>query len=184
MAAISLKKGQKVSLKKDLNGGNDLGIVKMGLGWDITPSAGTVDLDASCVLLDADKKVVELCWFQNKECKGVTHSGDNLTGEGDGDDEVITVDLNKVDDKVMHIVFAVTSFRGQKFTVVENAQVRLLDQNKTELGKYRLSVGFDKTGLVMGRLYRHNGEWKFAALGDAENGKTIKDLVSFIQQLI
>lgn len=184
--AVSLQKGQKVSLKKDLNGGKDLVKVRLGLGWDITPSAGQVDLDAGAVLLDANKAVVDTVYFRSlrSKCGSVVHSGDNLTGAGDGDDEVITVDLSKVPANVQHIVFTVNSFRGQKFTVVQNAFVRLVDDaNNNELGRYALSVGFDKTGLVMGRLYRHNGEWKFSAMGDAEDGRTVVDLVTFIQRL-
>lgn len=182
--AVKLSKGQKVSLKKDLNGGKELGKLKLGLGWD----TGTqdVDLDASVVLLDANKAVVDTVWFRQlkSNCGSVVHSGDNRTGKGDGDDEVITVDLAKVPANVMHIVFAVNSWTGQKFTVVQNAFVRLVDDaSKAELGRYELSVGFDKTGIVMGRLYRHNGEWKFNAHGDAENGKYIAEMVPFIQRL-
>lgn len=184
--AVSLQKGQKVSLKKDLNGGADLGIIRMGLGWNVNPSAGTVDLDASCGLYDDQKRQVDVVWFRQlkSKCGSVKHSGDNLTGDGDGDDEVISVDLNKVPANVHHIVFAVTSFRGQKFDVVDGAFVRIVnDANSKELCKYELTAKTPNTAMVMARLYRHNGEWKFAALGEPADGKTVGDLAAKIQTL-
>ena len=182
--AVKLSKGQKVSLSKDLNGGNALGVIKMGLGWD----TGTrdVDLDASCVLLGADKKLIDQVWFRQlkSKCGSVVHSGDNRTGAGDGDDEVISVDLTKVPDAVQHIVFTVNSFLGQKFDVVENAFVRIVNgAGGAELCRFELSAKVPNTAMIMSRLYRHNGEWKFAAIGDPADGRTVQDLAGAIARL-
>ena len=181
--AVKLAKGQKVSLSKDLNNGNALTVIKMGLGWDT--GADTIDLDASCALYDAAKKELDSVWFRQltSKCGAIKHSGDNLTGAGDGDDEVITVDLTKIKPEVQHIVFAVTSYRGQSFKKVENAFVRICAANGTELCRYALDAKVDATGMIMARLYRHNGEWKFAALGEAANGKIVSDLRDAITRL-
>jgi len=182
--AVKLQKGQKVSLSKDLNGGQALAVIKMGLGWDT--GRDSIDLDASCAMYDAAKKELDTVWFRQlkSKCGSVVHSGDNLTGAGDGDDEVISVDLNKVPPAVQHIVFAVTSFRGQKFTAVENAFVRICNgAGGAELCRYELSAKTDSTGMIMARLYRHNGEWKFAALGEPANGKIVGDLRDAITRL-
>ncbi len=181
---VTLTKGQKVSLSKDLNGGNPLSVIKMGLGWDC--GSETVDLDASCALYDAAKNQVDTVWFRQLKSKdgSVVHSGDNLTGAGDGDDEVISVDLTKVPASVMHIVFAVTSYRGQKFSVVENAFVRIVNAaGGAELCRYELGAKVPNTAMIMARLYRHNGEWKFAALGEPADGRTVGDLTAAITRL-
>jgi tellurium resistance protein TerZ len=181
--AVKLAKGQKVSLAKDLNGGSALTVIKMGLGWDT--GSETIDLDASCALYDAAKKELDSVWFRQltSKCGAIKHSGDNLTGAGDGDDEVITVDLTKIKPEVQHIVFAVTSFRGQSFKKVENAFVRICAANGTELCRYALDAKVDSTGMIMARLYRHNGEWKFAALGEPASGKIVSDLRDAITRL-
>jgi len=182
--AVKLSKGQKVSLSKDLNGGNALGVIKMGLGWDT--GSRDVDLDASCVLLGADKKLIDQVWFRQlkSKCGSVVHSGDNRTGAGDGDDEVISVDLTKVPDAVQHIVFTVNSFLGQKFDVVENAFVRIVNgSGGAELCRFELSAKVPNTAMIMSRLYRHNGEWKFAAIGDPADGRTVQDLAGAIARL-
>lgn len=182
--AVKLTKGQKVSLSKDLNGGNALGVIKMGLGWDT--GSRDVDLDASCVLLGADKALIDQVWFRQlkSKCGAVAHSGDNRTGAGDGDDEVISVDLNKVPAAVSHIVFTVNSFLGQKFDVVENAFVRIVNgAGGAELCRFELSAKVPNTAMIMARLYRHNGEWKFAAIGDPADGRTVQDLAGAIARL-
>jgi tellurium resistance protein TerZ len=182
--AVNLTKGQKVSLSKDLNGGNALGVIKMGLGWDT--GSRDVDLDASCVLLGADKGLIDQVWFRQlkSKCGSIVHSGDNRTGAGDGDDEVISVDLNKVPANVQHIVFTVNSFLGQKFDVVENAFVRIVNgAGGAELCRFQLSAKVPNTAMIMSRLYRHNGEWKFAAIGDPADGRTVQDLAGAIARL-
>lgn len=183
--AVNLQKGQKVSLKKDLNGGKDLSVIRVGLGWDVG-DRDNIDLDASCGMYAADKSPVDEVWFRHlaSKCGSVKHSGDNLTGKGDGDDEVITVDLNKVPANVQHLVFTVNSWTGQRFTAVRNAFARIVDAaSDKELCRYPLSVGMDCTALIVARLYRHNGEWKFAALGEQGNGRSIQDLHAQIKTL-
>lgn len=183
--SISLVKGQKISLDKSASG--PLRKVVMGLGWDITPGAGQVDLDASCATFDGDKNPVDVVYFaQRRNASGsVQHSGDNLTGAGEGDDEQIVVELDKVDSRVQAIVFTVTSFRGQQFTLVKNAFVRAVNgADGKEICRYNLSGGAASTGMVMARVYRHNGEWKIAALGDPLDGKTIKDLLPHLPKFL
>lgn len=181
--AVKLSKGQKVSLSKDLNGGSALTSIAMGLGWD----TGTrdVDLDASCVLYNAEKKLVDQVWFRQKKsaCGSIVHSGDNRTGAGEGDDEVITVNLDKVPATVAHIVFTVNSFLGQKFDIVENAFVRIVSSGGAELCRYTLDAKVPHTAMIMARLYRHNGEWKFAAIGEPADGKTVQDLSGAIARV-
>lgn len=181
--AVNLIKGQKISLAKEA--GKSVSNITLGLGWD----TGTqqIDLDASCAIFDENKALIESIYFGNKKSKNnsIVHSGDNLTGAGDGDDEQIRVNLDKVDARAKHVVFVVTSYRGQKFTAVKNAYVRIVDDGSgQELCRFPLSEKFETTGLVMARLYRHNGEWKFAAMGDGADGKTVSDMVSKIQTLL
>jgi tellurium resistance protein TerZ len=181
--AINLQKGQKISLAKEAGGA--VSRVTMGLGWDTGRTQ--IDLDASCALLDENNRLIEAISFrQLRSANGsIVHTGDNLTGAGDGDDEQIKVDLDRVDAKVKNIVFTVNSYRGQKFTVVENAFVRIVnDADKKELGRFNLSEKFPTTGLVMARLYRHGGEWKFAAMGEGVDGQTVKDMLGKIQSLL
>src|SRR5262249_13680540 len=154
--SVSLAKGQRLSLEK--TAGGQLTSVIMGLGWDISPEAGTVDLDASAATYDAQGNLIESIYYGNLKSRdgSIRHSGDNLTGDGDGDDERITVDLTKVPANVANIVFTVTSYRGQQFTVVRNAFCRVLNgTDEKEICKYQLSVGFPNTGLILARLYRH-----------------------------
>ncbi len=177
--SLTLVKGQKLSLKK--GDGSALAKIILGLGWDITRGAGTVDLDASAATFDADKKLLETIYFSTKSSRNgsIRHSGDSLTGDGDGDDEQISVDLSKVDTAVQSIVFTVTSYRGQKFDLVDNAFVRIVDApNSAEICKFNLSDKRPYTAMIMAKLYRYNGEWKVAALCEAANGRTIADLTS------
>ncbi len=181
--AINLQKGERISLAKEAGG--SVSRVTMGLGWDTGRTQ--IDLDASCGLFAEDKSLIEAVSFRKlrSDNGSIVHTGDNLTGAGDGDDEQIKVDLDRVDPRVKHIVFTVNSFRGQKFTVVQNAFVRIVnDADGKELGRFNLSEKFPTTGLVMARLYRHQGEWKFAAMGEGVDGQTIKDMVGKIQSLL
>ncbi|MDR1036373.1 MAG: TerD family protein [Deltaproteobacteria bacterium] len=176
---ISLVKGQKISLDKESGGG--LSKVVMGLGWDPVdrPGLGSIDLDASCVLFDASKKEVDSVWFQQLKSRdgSIVHTGDNLTGQGEGDDEQIIVDLPRVPAAVTQLVFTVNSFRGQKFTDIANAFCRIVDsRNNQEIARYTLTGGGDYTALVMAKVYRHNNEWKMAAVGEFGNGRTVRDM--------
>jgi tellurium resistance protein TerZ len=193
--AINLQKGQKISLSKDENGNaRTLTAVTMGLGWDAATGlfgmgGGNIDLDASCVMLDANNNEVDSVWFGQLRSKdgSIRHTGDNLTGDGDGDDEQIIIDLTKVPANVDKLVLVIASYRGQTFDKVKNAFCRVVNNSdKKEIAKYDLS--FDKkcsaqTGQVMVKLYRHNGEWKMAAIGEGGNGRTYKDLLPLIKNL-
>ena len=178
--AISLTKGQKVDLTK---GNPNLKHLLVGLGWDVNQfdSGSEFDLDASAFLVGVGDKVTsenDFVFYGNlSHASGaVTHAGDNLTGAGDGDDEVIHVDLSKVPDNITKIVFAVTIYeaaeRRQNFGMVSNAYIHIMDEdNNAELIRYDLGEDFAiETAIVAGELYRHNGEWKFNAIGSGWQG--------------
>ena len=174
---VSLSKGQSVSLVK--TGSPALTRVRMGLGWD-TGNNEDIDLDASCILYDARKKDVDKVWFMSKKGdKGsVQHQGDNLTGAGEGDDEVIDVDLSRISSNVQTLVFVVNSFSGQKFTAVRNAFCRLVDDNSNqELVRFDLSDSKPSTGLVMCKIQRGASGWVMTAIGEFHDGKTVRAMV-------
>ncbi|WP_374089419.1 TerD family protein [Methylomicrobium lacus] len=188
---ISLQKGQKISLNKEAGGA--LNKVIMGLGWDVKKAGGgllkgvfggggavSIDLDASCVLFDEQKKIVDTVWFRQLKSKdgSVVHTGDNRTGAGDGDDEQIIVDLNKVPANVKSLVFTVNSFTNQTFDQVENAYCRLVDSGTNkEIARYTLSGQGSHTAQIMAKVYRHEGEWKMHAIGENGHGRTIDSLL-------
>lgn len=180
MAAISLKKGQKVDLTKSNPG---LTKVTVGLGWDVNKydGQGDFDLDASIFLLGENGKVTsssDLVFFNNPQGGNgsVVHQGDNRTGEGAGDDEVIEINLAQVPASIQKIVFTITIYeaeeRRQNFGMVANSYARIMDNNNQELIRYDLGEDFSiETAIVVGELYRHNGEWKFNAIGSGfQNG--------------
>ncbi|MDO9106634.1 MAG: TerD family protein [Methylovulum sp.] len=189
--AINLQKGQKISLSKE--SGGTLNKVIMGLGWDAKKvSVGllkgmfggggseSIDLDASCVVFDDNNKVLDTVWFKQLKSRdgSIVHTGDNRTGDGDGDDEQIIVDLEKVPANVKALVFTVNSFTGQTFDAVENAYCRMVDNsNKSEIARYTLSAQGPHSAQIMAKLYRHNGEWKMHAIGENGNGRTIDSLL-------
>jgi len=182
MSSINLEKGQKINLQKD--GGGQLTGVMMGLGWDAAGGilgigAGSIDLDASVAMYTEDKHLVDCVSFTQlrSNCGSITHSGDNLTGAGDGDDEKIFVDLHRVPANVKSLVFTINSFRGQSFDKVKNCFARLVDTvSKKELFIYKLAEKGSHTGMIMCKLYRHNGEWKAQAMGTPCNGRVISDI--------
>lgn len=171
---VSLSKGQKVTLRKD--GGTALTLVQMGLGWDplrrrsmFGHREAEIDLDASAVLF-ADRTPVDMAFFNQLSSKdgSVVHQGDNRTGAGDGDDEVLLVDLTRVPVHVTSIVFLVTSYEGQTFQQVDNAFCRLVDHTTgAELARYTLTGGEAATGMIMARVYREGRDWKLEAVGQA-----------------
>jgi stress response protein SCP2 len=176
---VSLVKGSRVSLVK--TGAPPLTRVAMGLGWDPAPGTKKVDLDASCIAFDANGRQLEIVWFMHlSEFRGaLKHSGDNVTGMGEGDDERIIVDLSALPDNVHSLVFTITSFRGQKFTEIAQAFCRLVDEpTGQELVRYELSQSEPRTGVVMAML-RRNGPatWEMRAIGEFHDGKTVKKLV-------
>lgn len=177
--AVSLKKGQNVSLTKEAPG---LKTVRFGLGWDVRRTDGTdFDLDASAFVLDANGKVLSdqhFVFYNNlKDPSGaVTHSGDNLTGAGEGDDEQLTVDLNALTPNAAKIAFVATiheaEARNQNFGQVSNAFIRAVNEdNNTEIARYDLSEDASiETAMIFGELYRHGDEWKFKAIGQGYAG--------------
>ena len=174
---ISLQKGQKISLAKP--GGGGLTRIFMGLGWDVA-SGPAIDLDASCLLFDDKRNLLDAVWFRQLTSKdgSIKHSGDNRTGAGDGDDEVVHVDLSQVPANVMHLVFTVNSFTGQDFTRIANSTCRLVDAtSNTELARYDLAAKGGHTALVLAKLYRHNNDWKMQAIGEVGTGKTFTELL-------
>lgn len=184
---VSLQKGQKISLTKA--GGGKLSKAIMGLGWDGVQKKGffgfgggsaDIDLDASCLMFDEAGRLVDTVWFRQLKSNdgSVVHTGDNRTGDGDGDDEQIIVDLNRLPANVKALVFTVNSFTGQTFDQVANAYCRLLDgDNQTELARYTLSVQGAHTAQIMAKVYRHNDEWKIHAIGENGRGRTFQDLM-------
>jgi tellurium resistance protein TerZ len=181
---VKLDKGHKLTLKKE-NGGQ-LTSITLGLGWDVASGGffggGSIDLDASCVLLDGSKKKVDVAWFAQLKSRdgSVVHTGDNRTGAGEGDDEQIKVDLTKVPASVQYLVFTVNSYQGQTFDRVKNAFVRIVDNDGKELCRYDLAAKGSHTGIIMGKLYRHNGEWKFHAVGEPASGRTVEAIMPAI----
>ena len=177
---ISLKKGQKVSLTK---GNPGLSKVVVGLGWDVNQfdTGGDFDLDAAAFLLGESGRVArseDFVFYGNltHPSGSVQHMGDNLTGEGDGDDEQIKIELSKVPESVTKIAFTVTIYepeqRRQNFGQVNNAFIRIYNElTGEELLRYDLGEDFSiETAVVFGELYKNNGEWKFNAIGSGYQG--------------
>lgn len=177
--AVSLSKGGNVNLSKEVPG---LKKVIIGLGWDARATDGAAfDLDASAFLLKADGKVRsdnDFCFYNNKVTAdgGLQHAGDNRTGAGDGDDEVLKVDLGKLPLDIERIVFAVTiheaDLRKQNFGQVSHAYIRILNEDGgAEVARYDLSEDASiETAMIFGELYRHSGDWKFKAVGQGFAG--------------
>ena len=185
--SINLQKGQKINLSKESRSG--LNKVMVGLGWDevpqkrglFAPKPQDIDCDAFAILLGYDGKLlnhtndIKQCtvFFNNLVWPGgsIRHMGDNLTGAGEGDDEQIFVDLQNVPLEVGTIVFAVNIYdafkRNQHFGMIRNAFIRLVDVDTgTEICRFNLSENYNgMTGLVVGEIYKRNGDWKFNAIG-------------------
>lgn len=178
--AVSLSKGQKVDLTK---GNPGLSNIIVGLGWDTNKYDGGADfdLDAAAFLVGANGRVAsdaDFVFYGNLKhaSGGVVHLGDNLTGEGEGDDEVLKVNLSQIPASVEKIAFTVTIYdadvRNQNFGQVSNAYIHIVDANtNTELIRFDLGEDFSiETAVVVGELYRNNGEWKFNAIGSGFQG--------------
>lgn len=178
--AISLSKGGNVNLSKTAPSMNKL---DLGLGWNPRTTDGKAfDLDAVAFITNEGGKVRsdgDFIFFNQKvsPCGSVVHNGDNRTGEGDGDDETISVDLSKVPADVAKIIFAVTIHEGQQnnqnFGMVDKAYIRVINQdaNGEEVARFDLSEdGSTEVAMIFGELYRHSGEWKFKAVGQGFNG--------------
>jgi stress response protein SCP2 len=193
LAGINLVKGQKIDLTK---GNAGLSNVIVGLGWDpAAPARGffgvkkqaNVDCDASALMLNENGKLVKkgnLICFHNKQspCNSVIHSGDNLTGDGDGDDEQIMVNLNAIPSDVHKVLVVVNIYdatnRKQDFGLIKSAYIRVMNAvGNNELIRFNLSDNYNGyTALICGELYRQGGEWKFAAIGEGSHAAHINQL--------
>lgn len=191
--SISLQKGQKVNLTKENTG---LSKMLVGLGWDEAPQERRgffsskpkpIDCDASVIMLQNDKFVNkgDLVYYGNLQHKSgaVQHLGDNLTGAGEGDDEQIVVDLSKIPQEYNRIVIVVNIYsaveRKQHFGMIQNAFCRLVDgRNNKEMCKYNLTENYSGlTAMIFGEIYRHNGEWKFNAIGQGTTDVNLSELL-------
>lgn len=200
MMAISLQKGQKIDLTK---GNAGLSNLIVGLGWDPVEQSGgggllkglfggkkaDFDCDASVLLLDANGRVTRkehTIFFNNLKspCGSVVHLGDNRTGGGDGDDEQVLIELPKVPAEVHKIVFVVNIYdcqgRKQDFGMIKNAFIRVMNKvGMEELIRFDLTENYaGKTALIVGEVYRYQGEWKFAALGESTQDISLSAVVS------
>ncbi|MFK0014013.1 TerD family protein [Streptomyces sp. NPDC091027] len=176
---ISLQKNQTVSLVK---GGRPLlSQVKMGLGWEPAFRGGDIDLDASVIAYGPQRNHIDSCYFGKLSILNgaIKHSGDNLTGEGAGDDEVIVVDLGRLPAEATGLVFTVNSFSGQKFTDVAKAYCRLIDAaSGEELVRFDLTSAEPQTGVMMAKLIRQfSGEWEMTAMGEFVKSRTVRGMV-------
>lgn len=192
--SVSLQKGQKVSLSKENAG---LSKVIIGLGWDevkrarggfFAPKPQPIDCDASAFVLKNGKLTnkEDIVYFGNLRHKSGTiqHMGDNLTGVGEGDDEQIIVDLARIPGEYDRIVIVVNIYqavkRNQHFGMIQNAFIRLVDgRNNHEMCRYNLTENYSgMTAMIFGEVYRHNGEWKFNAIGQGTNDPGIGELAN------
>lgn len=171
---LKLEKGQKIELEKVAPG---LENIHIGLSWDPRKTDGQAfDLDASVLCLDASGKLKsndDIVYYNNRSAydNAIVHHGDNLTGEGDGDDEVINIKLSKIPSKVERLLFVVTIYqadqRKQNFEQVPSAAIRLVNKDTNqEIARFDLNENYSlETAMEMGEIYRYNGEWKFNAIG-------------------
>lgn len=193
--AVSLQKGQKVSLQK---GNEGLSKVLVGLGWDqaqakkrglfgALKSESQIDCDGSVIMLQENKlkSQDDIIYFGNlrHSSKSVIHNGDNLTGAGDGDDEQIMLSLNDIPEIYNRIVFVINIYQAQQrkqhFGMIQNAFIRIVDaKNNTEMYRYNLTDDYtNMTAMIFGEIYRHDGEWKFNAIGQGTNDLGLNELV-------
>lgn len=173
---LNLQKGERVDLTK---GNPNLKVAHIGLGWDVNQGSGAAfDLDAFAILLAGGKlpDMSHVIYFGNKTAHGLQHMGDNLTGLGDGDDETLKLYLQQIPQNIDEILLCVNIFqaneRRQNFGMVNNAFIRIYDaETNTDLIKFDLTENYSAfNGMVMGKLYKKDGEWKFQAVGDGKNG--------------
>ena len=191
--SVNLSKGQRINLSKEVEG---LSKIMVGLGWDAAKQSGgilnhlfgstsySVDCDASAITMGNGNKYRTCIYYGNLSEDNVYHHGDNLTGDGDGDDEQITVDLAHLSNEIERIIFVVNIYncieRKQDFGLIENAYIRLVDESTgKEICKYNLSNDYaGKTAMIFAEVYRNNGEWKFNAIGQGTNDTSISQLAN------
>ena len=191
--SVNLSKGQRINLSKEVEG---LSKIMVGLGWDAAKQSGgilnhlfgstsySIDCDASAITMGNGNKYRACIYYGNLSEDNVYHHGDNLTGDGDGDDEQITVDLAHLSSEIKRIVFVVNIYncteRKQDFGLIKNAYIRLVDESTgKEICKYNLSDDYaGKTAMIFAEVYRNNGEWKFNAIGQGTNDASISQLIN------
>lgn len=181
---LNLNKNDIINLNK--TAGKTLTKVVMGLGWDTRKGflgrSISIDLDASCLMFEGDR-LVDSIWFRqlNSRDGSVRHTGDNLTGDGDGDDEQIIVDLSNVSPNVDRLVFTVNSFTGDTFDKVENAFCRLVDATTNdEIARFNLTESGSHTGQVMASVFKGADGWNMKAIGKTSKGRTFNDMMPAI----
>jgi tellurium resistance protein TerZ len=190
--AISLQKGQRISLSKE---GKSLSNVCIGVNWGAIEKKGlfgkmkkiAVDLDASVGLYSEDKQLIDRVFFGKltSDCGAIVHSGDDLTGDMEGDDgldnEVIVLNLPNIKDNVAQVVFVLNSFEGQDFATIPFASIRIYEGTPDRVDE--IFATFDiandtsfsgKVSMIMGKLYRHSGTWKFTSIGDSTNDRKLE----------
>lgn len=191
--SVNLSKGQRINLSKEVEG---LSKIMVGLGWDAAKQSGgilnhlfgstsySIDCDASAITMGNGNKYRACIYYGNLSEDNVYHHGDNLTGDGDGDDEQITVDLAHLSSEIERIVFVVNIYncteRKQDFGLIKNVYIRLVDESTgKEICKYNLSDDYaGKTAMIFAEVYRNNGEWKFNAIGQGTNDASISQLIN------
>ncbi|WP_428328123.1 TerD family protein [Mucilaginibacter sp.] len=200
--SINLQKGQRINLEK--SNGSKLQMVCVGINWGAIVKKGfflfgdtkeAVDLDASCALFDENKKLLETVYFGNLSTRdrSVKHSGDDLTGDMDGDDgldnEVITVDFSLLSPAVNYVAFVLNSFRGQDFGTIPFASIRIYEGTPKRVNEvfatYDIAHSKDFAGhvsMVMGVFYKRNGDWKFNAIGEPTLDKRLEETVRTVAQ--
>ena len=182
--SINLKKEQKFEF--NLVKSEIINQVYMGIGWDPADEDEEIDLDASCVVLDAENDFIDLIYFGKLLSKdeAIKHLGDNLTGDGEGDDEAINVNLKELNEDAHSIFFTITSYSGQSFEELKNCVARLVNaDNGKEMCRYELNSIGDHTAVIMCKLSRQNGGWEFKALGIGTEGESADDLIEEIEEL-
>lgn len=204
---INLSKGGRINLSKDENG-NSLDKIFFGTNWGMIRgmfglNKTAVDLDSSVILLDAEGNKVDIVYFGHKEAAGIHHYGDDLTGDADGDDgmdnETIEITLSGVASRVEHVFFVLNSYKHQKFDKIPYIGIRIYTSpnNKPKrnisdpvniLAQYSLkdmpNEFAGKESIILGEAYRRNGEWKFKAIGEFGNIKSVSDFPAACKQLI
>jgi len=197
--AVSLSKGQKISLKK--SNGSDLTSFCVGANWGAIDKKGffggiskeAVDLDLSVGMFDANKNTADVIYFGKLESAGVLHSGDDRTGDVDGDDgldnEVVQINLSAIPANVEQLVFILNSFQGQDFATIPFASIRLYegtpDRVNDIVATYNIASDAQFAGsvsMILGKLYRRNGEWKFSAIGEPTKDAKLEQTIQTVQQ--
>lgn len=195
--AISLQKGQKISLEK--NNGSSLTNICVGVNWGAITKKGffgskkmvPVDLDASCAVFDAQNQILDVVYFGKLKSTGIQHSGDDLVGDTDGDDgldnEIINVNLPRLPASAEQVVFVLNSFNGDDFKTIPFASIRLYEGTADRVDSIHATYDIandpkfaGSVSMVLGKLYKHNGSWKFSAIGETTRDKKLEQTIDTV----